>query len=61
MENIPSGHAINRHCVLVDYANKLSPTCTSHDQTARLFISNLNRRRLRDYLNINFGWISGIP
>ena len=25
MENIPSGHAINRHCVLVDYANKLSP------------------------------------
>ena len=25
MENIPSGHAINRHCVLVDYANKLLP------------------------------------
>ena len=26
LENMPSGHSINRLFVLVDYANKLSPT-----------------------------------
>ena len=65
---MPSGDSLNRHFVLVDYLNQLSPTLKSvvvcllaRVQTAQIFfISNLERRRPKDYLNINFDSISGI-
>ena len=64
---MPSSHSINRLFVYVDYANKLSPTFKSvMFGRARLncpdfFISDVDRRRPKDYLNINFDSISGIP
>ena len=56
-----SSHFINRLPVYVDYANEFSPTFESvMIKLARFFISDLDRRRLKDYLNNNFDSISGI-
>ena len=64
-----SSYSINRLFVFVDYANKLSPTCTSksflfastHSDCPDFLFEISVDRRPKDYLNANFDLISHIP